>query len=151
MNNVLKSIFISGVLATSTIMASATPKADIKDLPTEELIKQNKQIVGMAAEEISKTLPKKVDKYTVLVSVKAQGTTLAYSFTIDTGSKSDKAVIKEDRERMQKAITAGVCRTSMRFLNAKVSLKYQYSSATSKKKLFSFTITEKDCPERLYK
>jgi hypothetical protein len=56
-----------------------------------------------------------------------------YSFTIDTGSKSDKAVIKEDRERMQKAITAGVCRTSMRFLNAKVSLKYQYSSATSKK------------------
>jgi len=49
-----------------------------QEMPTSELIKQNRQIVKLASEEISKTLPQKVDKYTVLQKVLGKDTTLTY-------------------------------------------------------------------------
>lgn len=101
----------------------------------------------MVVEEISKTLPQKVDKYTDMTNIRDENLTLIYTFEINTGSKSDEVVKKEDKPRMEKAITKGVCQSSKRFLDANVTLTYEYMSATSKEELFAFTMTQKTCSE----
>ena len=147
-------ILTASIVTVSSLMGATqtdTLKANINNLTSNQIAKQNKTIVKMAAEEISKTLPQSVDKYTALVSVKADGTTLVYSFDINTGAKSDSAVIKEDKDRMKRAIVKGLCRSSLRFLEGDINIKYIYWSAKSKKELFSFLVTKQDCPERNYK
>ena len=116
-----------------------------RELPTKELKSQNKLITKLAADEISKSLPQTIDKYTTLVKVKALNTTLVYMYEINTGAKSDETVIKEDHTRMQKAVTKGTCRSSKRFLEADISISYIYNSAKSKKKLFQFNINQTSC------
>ncbi len=147
-------ILTASIVTVSSLMGavqSETFKADINNLTSQQIAKQNKIIVKMAAEEMSKTLPQTVDKYTALVSVKADGTTLEYSFDINTGAKSDNTVIMEDKKRMKKAIIIGICRSSLRFLEGDINIKYIYQSAKSKKELFNFLVTKQDCPERNYK
>ncbi len=117
------------------------------ELPTNEMIKQNREIVKLASEEITKTLPQKVDKYTRLLRVEGQDTTLVYVFEINTGAKSDETVRNEDRTRMQKAVISGICRASKRFLDAEINISYLYNSAVSKEKLFQFNVTKEDCPQ----
>lgn len=117
-----------------------------KELPAEQMQKQNREIVKLASEEISKTLPQKVDDYTTLMTVEGKDTTLIYTFEINTGAKSDDAVKKEDRGRMQKAVTAGICQSSKRFLDAKVNISYLYIGARSKAELFRFDVTQAECP-----
>lgn len=119
------------------------------ELPTNEMIKQNKEIVKLASEEITKTLPQKVDKYTKLLRVEGQDTTLVYVFEINTGAKSDETVINEDRTRMQKAVTSGICRSSKRFLDAEINITYLYKSAASKEKLFQFNVSKNDCAQSI--
>ena len=116
-----------------------------QDVSPQQLQKQNKKIVQLVAQEILKQLPQKIDKYTTMTNIIAQDTTLIYVHEINTGVKSDEAIIKEDHSRMQRAITNGVCKTSQRFLEAKITLIYQYISAISKKELFKFTIKQSDC------
>jgi len=132
-------------LCVSSLFAVTTPAT--QELPVSELVKQNKQIVKLASEEISKTLPQKVDKYTDLLRVEGHDTTLLYLFEINTGAKSDESIIKEDHARMKKAITKGICRSSKRFLDAEINISYRYISASTQKTLFQFDIRKSDCTE----
>ena len=117
-----------------------------QDLPMEEMQKQKREIVKLSSEEISKTLPQTVDKYTTLTKVEGKDTTITYTFEINTGAKSDEAVKKEDRTRMQKAVTTGICQSSKRFIDAQINISYIYISANSKVELFRFDVTQADCP-----
>ena len=141
-----KSFFALGI----TLMLSQYSLAEgIKqqDLPVEEMQKQKREIVKLSSEEISKTLPQVVDKYTTLTKVEGKDTTVIYTFEINTGSKSDDTVRKEDRTRMKKAVTTGICQASRRFLEAQISISYIYISAISKENLFQFDVSQADCPK----
>jgi hypothetical protein len=142
---VKKSLFVLSAVLT---LGSYSVAEGIKqqDLPISEMQKQRKEIVKLSSEEISKTLPQRVDKYTVLTKVEGKDTTVFYTFEINTGSKSDDTVRKEDRTRMKKAVTTGICQSSKRFLDADISISYIYISASSKEKLFQFDVSKKDCP-----
>jgi len=119
-----------------------------QDLPVEEMQKQKREIVKLSSEEIAKTLPQVVDKYTTLTKVVGKDTTMTYTFEINTGSKSDDAVRKEDRTRMKSAVTTGICQSARRFIEAQISISYIYISATSKAELFQFDVSQSDCPVR---
>ncbi len=126
-------------------LAAQTPKLDTQEFPLKELKKQNTQIAALAAKEMSKTLPQKVDQYTTVTHIVNDGSTLVYTFVVNTGKKSDAVVQKEDHSRMQKAITQGVCNTSKKFLLAGIDTLYIYKSAKTNKVLFRFKITQDTC------
>ena len=140
----LKQLLLVSTLLISTTFASDKAMQS-RELPAKEMKSQNKLITQLAADEISKSLPQIIDKYTTLVKVKAQNTTLIYIYEINTGAKNDDTVIKEDHSRMKKAITKGTCRSSKRFLEADISISYIYNSAKSKRKLFQFDINQTTC------
>ena len=121
-------------------------QAQSRNMPQAEMQKQNKEIVQLVAEELNKTLPQTIDKYTQLVKVEGKDTTLLYVYEINTGVKSDEAVQKEDKTRMKEAVTYGICRSSKRFLEAQISISYIYVSAKSKVELFRFDVSQTDCP-----
>ena len=135
-------------LSIITILSQSALAEGIKqqDLPLEEMQKQKREIVKLSSEEISKTLPQTVDKYTTLTKVEGKDTTITYTFEINTGAKSDEAVKKEDRTRMQKAVTTGICQSAKRFIAAQINISYIYISAKSKVELFRFDVTQADCP-----
>ena len=137
---------ITSLILLSQGSFAVDSKMQTRELPQAEMIKQNKQIVALVAKEFNKTLPQSIDKYTQLVKVEAKGSTLLYIYEINTGAKSDEAVQKEDRTRMKKAVTAGICRTSQRFLDAQINISYLYRSAKSKVELFRFNVSKADCP-----
>nr|WP_321265946.1 hypothetical protein [uncultured Sulfurimonas sp.] len=114
--------------------------------PQKEMKSQNKEIAKLVAQEIQSTLPQVVDKYTTLTSVTNKGTTLVYTFEINTGVKSDEAIKKEDRTRMKEAVTEGICQSSEKFLKAGINTSYIYVSAKTKAHLFQFDVSQKDCP-----
>lgn len=116
-----------------------------QEMSTDEMEKQNRIIVKLASEEISKTLPQNIDKYTTLQKVEGKDTKLIYIYEINTGAKSDESIRNEDRSRMQQAVTNGICKSSKRFLDAKIDIAYLYRSATSKENLFVFNVSQKDC------
>jgi len=116
-----------------------------QEMSTDEMKKQNRIIVKLASEEISKTLPQNIDKYTTLQRVEGKDTKLIYIYEINTGAKSDESIRNEDRSRMQQAVTNGICKSSKRFLDAKIDIAYLYRSATSKEKLFEFNVSQKNC------
>ena len=118
-----------------------------QEYPIEKIREQNKKIIKMVVEEISKKLPQKVDNYTNLIKIRDEDLTLIYTFEINTGAKSDEAVIKEDKPRMKRMISQGICQSSKRFLDAGVSLSYEYVSASTKKMLFIFAMNQKLCKE----
>ena len=115
------------------------------NISTKKMDAQKETIANMYAKEISKTLPKQIDKYTKLLNVKADGSTIIYTFEINSGAKSDKTIQNEDKSRMQKAVTRGVCQTSKRFLDSNINISYLYISTKSKVKLFRFDITKDKC------
>ena len=116
-----------------------------KELPLSQLEKQNKELVQLASTEINKTLPQTIDKYTTLIKVEGKETTILYTYEINTGTKSDEIVQKEDRTRMKKAVTYGICKGSKRFLDAQINIGYLYISAKSKVELFRFDVSQSDC------
>ena len=116
------------------------------EFPQKEMHKQNREIVKLSSEEISKTLPQTIDKYTTLTKVEGKDTTLIYTFEINTGAKSDDTVRKEDRTRMQKAVTTGICHSASKFIEAQINISYIYIGAKSKAELFHFDVTKADCP-----
>ncbi|WP_457592757.1 hypothetical protein [Hydrogenimonas sp.] len=106
---------------------------------------QNENVVKAAAAELSKTLPKRVDPFTQLVAISAEGQMLAYTFKIDAAPKSDETIIKEGAERMKRNVTAGICATSNRFLQSGIVISYRYISAATGRELFRYDIKESDC------
>jgi len=138
-------LVLVSTLFLGQMLLAEEPKVIQKELPLTEMQKQNVTIVKMASEELSKSLPQKVDDYTTLMKIKGEGEMLMYIFEINTGAKSDESVQKEDRTRMQKAVTNGICHSSKRFLDAHINISYIYRSAKSKKELFRFTVRREDC------
>jgi hypothetical protein len=138
-----KIAFILILLVSSLSAVNVKPQTG--ELANEKIRAQNQEIVQMAAKEISKSLPQKVDKYTEFVDIKAQGTNIVYYFEINTGSKSDASVQKNDKKRMQSAVTKGICQSSKVFLKAEINIIYIYISAKTKKELFQFKISKEDC------
>jgi hypothetical protein len=118
-----------------------------QEYPKEKMREQNRKILKMVVDEISKKLPQKIDNYTNMINIRDENLTLIYTFEINTGIKSDESVRKEDKGRMQKVVTKGICTSSKRFLEVGVALVYEYKSAISKEELFSFRITKKRCEE----
>ena len=142
-----KSFLALGIILTLSQWSFAEgQQVQTKEFPQEEMKKQNREIVKLSSEEISKTLPQTIDKYTTLTTVEGKDTTIIYTFEINTGAKSDEAVRKEDRTRMQKAVTTGICQSSKRFIDAQINISYIYISAKSKAELFRFDVTQADCP-----
>ena len=137
---------LSIILTLSQLSFAEGQQVQTKEFPQKEMQKQNREIVRLSSEEISKTLPQTVDKYTTLTTVEGKDTTLVYTFEINTGAKSDETVKKEDRTRMQKAVTTGICQSAKRFLDAQINISYIYISANSKVELFRFDVTQADCP-----
>ena len=138
------------VILTFTLLVVVTQLGYSKSIQQQELSiaqlkKQNKQLVQLASTEINKTLPQTIDKYTTLVKVEGKETTILYTYEINTGSKSDETVQKEDRTRMKKAVTYGICKSSKRFLDAQINISYLYRSAKSKVELFRFDVSQSDC------
>jgi hypothetical protein len=149
-----RSIFTLGILFSISILMANEPTPSrpeqaviIKQQDVDLNLFQNKEVLKMAVEELSKSVPQKVDEYTTLVDVTSRDSTLVYVCEINTGAKSDEAVRKEDNDRMKRAITRGTCNTSQRFLNSGISLSYLYRSAKTKEKLFQFDVSKKDCPD----
>ncbi len=129
--------------ANKELPQSNDPAAQAK--ADQQLKLQNKKIISLVVEEVGKTLPQKVDAYTQYVSIKSEGLKLVSTFEINTGAKSDESVIKEDKARMQDIISTGVCKNSKRFLESDIAVAYAYVSEKTKKLLFRFDLTKKDC------
>jgi len=140
-------ITIIGLTFCQSILANELPVKQL-DVSPQQLEKQNKEITILVAQELSKDLPKDIDKYTKFTSIVAHGATLTYTFEINTGSKSDKSVMEKDKSRMEEAVVNGVCRSSKRFMDAQITVNYVYKSAKSKVKLFTFEINQKRCFNR---
>lgn len=149
MKKIILSAFAVVALSTSlmaekntlprTVDQSVQAKAD------KQLKLQNKEIVKLVVEEVGKKLPQTVDQYTQFVDIKSEGLKLLSTFEINTGAKSDEAVIKEDKKRMESIVVRGICHNSKRFLESDIEIAYIYTSAKSKKELFRFDVTAKDC------
>jgi hypothetical protein len=141
----MNKIFLTlGTLVVMTQLGFSTGVQQ-QELPTEQLKKQNKELVKLAATEINKTLPQTIDTYTTLTKVEGKDTTILYTYEINTGSKSDETVQKEDKSRMKEAVTYGICKGSKRFLDAQINISYLYISAKSKVELFRFDVSQSDC------
>lgn len=136
-------LLLTVLLSLSTLLSASGIRS--QELSTKSMTEQNQEIAKLAADEMSKSLPQTIDKYTKLTAVQAQKSTLIYIFEIDTAPKSDEAVKNEDHSRMQNAVTQGVCRSSKRFLDAKIDIRYIYKSAHSKAELFTFNISQESC------
>jgi hypothetical protein len=142
MKNLLYVLIIFHAIASANDAPTRT-----EEFPKNEMKSQNKTIAEMFVKEISKGLPQTIDKYTRFVDITNEDANLIYTFEINTGSKSDEAVKKEDRTRMSEAVRTGVCESSQKFLEAGINTSYIYISANSKARLFQFDITQKDCSE----
>lgn len=138
-------MIFAGILLFVQAVSADEKNIMVQEYPLTEMQKQNRHIVKLAAKELGRNLPQKVDNYTTLTQIEGKDVTLIYIFEINTGAKSDEAVRKEDRTRMLKAVTNGVCRSSKRFLDAHINISYIYRSAKSKEELFRFTIQREDC------
>ena len=141
----LFSLFFLASLSLASEQTTSSTPTRTGDFPDVQMKMQKEDIVKLVATEITQTLPQIVDKYTTLASVVAKDTTLVYTFEINTGSKSDESIQKEDRSRMKKAVTTGVCQSSRKFLEAGINTSYLYVSAKSKVELFKFDISHSNC------
>ncbi len=132
-------ILIISFLTINTISA---------DTLAEKIKLQNQNVVKMAASGLSEKLPQKVDDFTTLVKMRADNQTLIYIYELNVTDKSDDELTFEGKKRMQKPVTTGICQTSKRFLESGINISYRYTSAKTKKELFRFNVTKKDCINR---
>jgi hypothetical protein len=135
---------MKNIVLVIAVIISAWTSIFAADL-SKEMLKQNRKIVKIAVEAISKKLPQKVDNYTKFTAISSKGLTLIYTFEINTGAKSDEAVKREDKGRMEKHVRQGICQSSKRFLDSDINISYIYKSAKTKAKLFEFNVTKSDC------
>lgn len=128
-------VIMIGCMVSSMLFAEAIP---------DKVKLQNQNVVKMAAQSLSQELPKRVDKFTQLVTITTKDESLLYTFEINA-SVSDEDIIHKDKSRMQKAVTQGICHSSKRFLESGITISYIYTSAKSKKKLFVFDVNQTRC------
>jgi len=133
------------LLALSVSLLAQDLKIRSDNFPASEMKAQNVTVAEMSAAALSKDLPHKIDNYTTLQTVTNEEATMIYTFLINSGSKSDETIKNEDKSRMKKAITTGVCQSARQLLKAQISIVYIYSSAKTKAELFRFKISQKDC------
>jgi len=143
MKKIATTLLLTGIFLHNLYAEPST--LTTQEFPKQELQKQKVEVATMVSEEISKTLPQKIDDYTVLTKVTHDGPTIVYTFEINSGAKSDDAIIKEDHSRMQRAVMQGVCQSSRKFLAAGINTRYIYISSKSKRELFVFNITQNEC------
>ncbi len=136
-------LLLTGFLCLTVVLFSQEIQS--REMEISKMKQQNMTIVKMFADEISQKLPQKIDAYTTLEKVEGKNTTIIYTFEINTGAKSDEAVKKEDKTRMKKAVTHGICQSSKRFLQADIDITYIYRSAASKAELFHFNVNKEIC------
>ncbi len=144
MKNILLSLILFGTISSFAneslkVDPSAQAKAD------KQMKIQNRNVIKHVVKELLSNLPQRIDNYTTFTEISSDDLTLNYTFEINTGSKSDEAVIKEDKPRMTPYIKEGICQSSKRFLQSDINIKYIYKSAPTKKELFSFYVEAKDC------
>ena len=142
----MKKSFLALSIIIALSKSSLAQGLDTRDLSVDEMKKQKEEIVQLSSKELSKNLPQTVDKYTTLTKVEGKESTVVYTFEINTGAKSDEAVKREDRSRMKKAVTTGICQSSRKFIDAEINISYIYVGAKSKNELFRFNITKAVCP-----
>jgi len=133
------------ILALSISLLASEIKMKTGEFPKKEMKKQNIEIAQLTAASLSKDLPHTIDKYTTLTKIVNEGTTLVWTFEINTGAKSDESIRNEDHSKMKKAVTKGICQSSSKFLIAGINTSYIYISAKTKADLFRFDISQKDC------
>jgi len=132
------------VILMQPIFANKLPVKN-QDVSPQQLEKQNIEIAAMAATQLSKDLPKTINKFTKIVEIKAVGINLIYIYEINTGAKSDDAIIAEDRTKWEQIYVQNICKSSKRFIDAKIELSFIYKSAITKRKLFQFDVNQKKC------
>jgi len=138
------------IIATIFLLNQANAveiQTQTKDYPIDKLKEQNSQIVKMVVEEVGKTLPQQVDKYTKITKLRDENLTLIYTFEINSTKQSDQEIKQKGESKMKDRIIKGVCKSSKRFIDSDISLIYEYISAKSKQELFSFKIDKKVCKE----
>jgi len=123
---------------------------DGQEYPMDKMREQNQKIIKMVVEEVSKGLPQKVNKYTQMINIRDENLTLIYTFEINAAPKSDETIRKEGKEKMKKYVSKGICQSSKKFLDVGVTISYEYLSASTKKELFTFTLTQKICKKLKY-
>jgi hypothetical protein len=149
-NEMKRQLLIFTLLLTSISSYATDTIKEGQQYPIDKMKKQIKQIIKMTVTEVSKGLPQKVDKYTEVTKIRDENLTLIYTFEINTGAKSDESVKKEDKARMEKPVSQGICQSAKRFLDAGVTLSYEYFSKSTQAKLFTFTLDKKKCKELHY-
>ncbi len=137
------------LLGTVSVYAAEIPSADpaVQAKANQQMKLQNKNVIKHVIAEISSKLPQTVDKYTTFTNISSKDLTLIYTYEINTGAKSDEAVKKEDGPRMEPYVKKGICQSSKRFLESDIDIQYAYKSAASKKELFAFKMSKKDCKQ----
>ncbi len=140
----MKTLLYVLIIFNTLIYASELPTRT-DEFPKKEMKSQNKIIAEMFVKEITKNLPQKIDNYTQFVHIENKETLLLYTFEINTASKNDDTIRKENRSRMHEAVKNGICKSSINFLEAGINISYIYINAISKAHLFQFDITQEDC------
>ncbi len=119
----------------STIMGLALTSQDIE--------KQNLEIVKKAVEGINKSLPQSVDKFTQLVLVKSKGAKLIYYFDVNSSNNDQKMI--EYGKKIEPRVKKGICKSSKRFLKSGIDITYIYKNSSSNKEVLKVEVTSKDC------
>jgi hypothetical protein len=141
----MKNLLFAIMIILNSLLSAQDIPVRTGEFPEKEMKSQNSEIVKLVAKEISQTLPQTIDKYTTFTTIIAKGTTLIYTFEINTGAKSDETIKQQDRSRMKSAVTQGICQSSRKFLEAGINISYIYISEKSKTTLFEFDITLEKC------
>ena len=148
--NRMRVLLLSATIILSSLSYGDEIVKDGKEYPIDKIKEQNRKVIHMALEGVSKELPKRVNKYTQMVKVRDKNLTLIYTFEINAAPKSDETIRKEGKAKMEKYVSRGICQSSKRFLDSGIAISYEYLSAVTKKELFTFTLTQKKCEELKY-
>ena len=117
------------------------------DLTVDKLRKQNLIVVKKAAEGIGETLPQRVDKFTKLTAIDANGTRLIYTFSVDAGPKSDETM-RQEGARMAPRILKGICQSAERFMQADITLTYRYINSGTHSEILRVDADKSKCPKK---
>ncbi len=130
------------------VMKQFSPKIQTGgDLSVDKMREQNQIVVQKAVEGLRETLPQKVDAFTRLIAVDANGTRLIYTFEVNTGAKSD-ATLRKEGAKMAPRILAGICHSADRFMQADISLTYRYISSASRAEVLRIDADKSKCPQK---
>jgi len=146
---VLSGLLLLGTFAWSGEMKPFVPKFQLGgDLTVDKMRAQNLNVVKKAVEGIGKTLPQKVDGFTTLERIESNGTRLIYTFVVDGGPKSDRALREEGRKRMAPVVEAGICQSAKRFLQSGIDISYRYLSKATGAKILQVDVSERNCTSK---